>query len=147
MGRTLFINPESYRRDPSISMLSRAEECTLRCLQLKLRRPPKSTNLGLAWLVALVEPKWLRSDTHRWGAAVWRTTALWNMYIYICMYIHKHFASRNCRAADLDQPTKPTAASSNRGVAGQVLRNMCVPSRMPQKCSAKPRGQTILTAP
>ena len=37
MGRTLFINPESYRRDPSISMLSRPEECTLRCLQLKRR--------------------------------------------------------------------------------------------------------------
>ena len=37
MGRTLFINPESYRKDPSIAMLSRAEECTLRCLQLKRR--------------------------------------------------------------------------------------------------------------
>ena len=39
------------------------------------------------------------------------------------MYIYKYFASRNCRAADLDQPTKPTAASSKRYVAGQVLRN------------------------
>ena len=37
MGRTLFINPESYRKDPSIAMLSQAEECTLRFLQLKRR--------------------------------------------------------------------------------------------------------------
>ena len=45
--------------------------------------------MGLAWLIALVEPKWLRSEKHRWGAAVWRTTALWNIYIYIyvCTYI------------------------------------------------------------
>ena len=34
------------------------------------------------------------------------------IYIYIYIYIYQYFASRNCRAADLDQPTKPTAASS-----------------------------------
>ena len=61
------------------------------------------------------------------------------VYMYICMYIHKYFASRNCRAADLDQPTKPTAASSKRGVAGQVLRNMGVPSRMPPSAPEAPR--------
>ena len=34
---------------------------------------------------------------------------------------------------------KPTAASSKRGVAGQVLRNMGVPSRMPPSAPEAPR--------
>ena len=141
----------------------RAEECTLRCLQLKRR---STSGAGARHLEATSTPKVEESGaclarrprrtkmvTERYASmgcrrlAHDRTLEYVYIYIYICMYIHKYFASRNCRAADLDQPTKPTAASSNRGVAGQVLRNMCVPSRMPQKCSAKPRGQTILTAP
>ena len=62
----------------------------------KPRRPPKSTNLGLAWLVALVEPKWLRSDTHRWGATVWRTTAVWNIYVYIYISIFREQKLSSC---------------------------------------------------
>jgi hypothetical protein len=60
-----------------------------------------STNLGLAWLVALVEPKRLRSDTHRWGATVWRTTALWNIYIYIHIYIYIYISISRAETVEL----------------------------------------------